>query len=118
MKKCPPGVICFENFTIFIIIILLFGVCYFLFKGQRQYGLNQNINIYDKDNEDKNSLFKSILNRETNANRSFAIKSVIETFKNKSKFTINNKNTLVFYRLPADFFNQELKKMPLIKGKK
>jgi hypothetical protein len=58
MKKCPPGVICLENFTIFIIIILLFGFCYLFFKNQRQYGVNQNINIYDKDNQDTNSFFR------------------------------------------------------------
>lgn len=57
MKKCPPGVICLENFTIFIIIILSFGFCYLFFKNQRQYGLNQNINIYDKDADSKNGLF-------------------------------------------------------------
>lgn len=43
MKKCPPGVICIENFTIFIMVILLFGFCYFFFiKTVKQ---NQNINI-------------------------------------------------------------------------
>ena len=57
MKKCPPGVICLENFTIFIIIILIFGFCYFFFKSQRQYDLNQNINVYDNNNTDKNGLF-------------------------------------------------------------
>jgi len=50
MKKCPPGVICIENFTIFIIVILLFGFCYFFFRSQRQYDVNQHINVYDKDN--------------------------------------------------------------------
>lgn len=55
MKKCPPGVICLENFTIFIIIILSFGFCYFFFKGQRQY--DQNINIYDKDNSSSLPMF-------------------------------------------------------------
>jgi hypothetical protein len=50
MKKCPPGVICIENFTIFIIIILLFGLCYFFFKNQReQHDVKQNINIYDNE---------------------------------------------------------------------
>ena len=38
MKKCPPGVICIENFTIFILIIILFILCYFFSK-------NQNINV-------------------------------------------------------------------------
>lgn len=57
MKRCPPGVICLENFTIFIIIILLFGFCYFFFKTQRQYDLNQNINVYDKDNNSALPMF-------------------------------------------------------------
>lgn len=50
MKKCPPGVICIENFTIFITIILIIGVCYFLFSK------NQNINISTnlRNNEDLN----------------------------------------------------------------
>ena len=51
MKKCPPGVICIENFTIFITIILIVGSCYFLFSK------NQNINISTnlRNNEDPNS---------------------------------------------------------------
>ena len=51
MKKCPPGVICIENFTIFITIILIIGSCYFLFSK------NQNINISTnlRNNEDPNS---------------------------------------------------------------
>ena len=57
MKKCPPGVICLENFTIFIIILLAFGFCYFFFKSQRQYDLNQNINVYDKNNREGNGVF-------------------------------------------------------------
>jgi hypothetical protein len=50
MKKCPPGVICIENFTIFIIIILIVGLCYFFFSK------NQNINISTnlRNNEDPN----------------------------------------------------------------
>jgi|LakMenE18May11ns_1017448.scaffolds.fasta_scaffold9849814_2 hypothetical protein len=54
MKKCPPGVICIENFTIFIFIILLVGIAYFFFKNQNQNqgqnpNLKQNINIYDSE---------------------------------------------------------------------
>lgn len=51
MKKCPPGVICIENFTIFITIILIVGLCYFLFSK------NQNINISTnlRNNDDPNS---------------------------------------------------------------
>jgi len=39
MKKCPPGVICIENFTIFILIIIICILCYFFFSK------NQNINV-------------------------------------------------------------------------
>jgi hypothetical protein len=56
MKKCPPGVICIENFTIFVFIILLVGIVYFFFKNQNQNqgqgqnpNLKQNINIYDNE---------------------------------------------------------------------
>lgn len=54
MKKCPPGVICIENFTIFIFIIMLIGLGYFFLQNQRiqdnnSNGLKQNINIYDNE---------------------------------------------------------------------
>jgi len=51
MKKCPPGVICIENFTIFFFIILLVGAAYFFSRNQGLQDLKQNINIYDNDNE-------------------------------------------------------------------
>ena len=51
MKKCPPGVICIENFTIFFFIILLVGAAYFFSRNQGSQDLKQNINIYDNDNE-------------------------------------------------------------------
>ena len=58
MKKCPPGVICIENFTIFITIILIVGLCYFLFSK------NQNINISTnlRNNKDPNSYPSSSFN--------------------------------------------------------
>ena len=31
-KKCPPGVLCIENFTIVIIIIISIGIVYFMHK--------------------------------------------------------------------------------------
>jgi hypothetical protein len=56
MKKCPPGVICIENFTIFIFIIILVAIGYFFLQNQRLQdsngngnGLKQNINIYDNE---------------------------------------------------------------------
>jgi len=33
MKKCPPGVICIENFTILTIFIIIFFICYLTFKN-------------------------------------------------------------------------------------
>jgi len=33
-KKCPPGVICVENATMFFIVVLITGLCYYLFKLQ------------------------------------------------------------------------------------
>jgi hypothetical protein len=54
MKKCPPGVICIENFTIFIFIIMLVAIGYFVLQNQRYQkhdndAVKQNINIYDND---------------------------------------------------------------------
>ena len=31
MKKCPPGVICIENFTSFFMCVILFIVGYFIY---------------------------------------------------------------------------------------
>lgn len=31
-KKCPPGVICIENVTIFVIIIIIIGLLYLVYK--------------------------------------------------------------------------------------
>jgi hypothetical protein len=60
MKKCPPGVICIENFTIFVFIVLLVGATYFFSKNLNQNSnenqnsnpnpnFKQNINIYDNE---------------------------------------------------------------------
>ena len=49
MKKCPPGVICIENFTIFVFIILLVSAAYFFSRNQGSQDLKQNINIYDNE---------------------------------------------------------------------
>ena len=49
MKKCPPGVICIENFTIFVLIILLVCMAYFFSRNQGSQDLKQNINIYDNE---------------------------------------------------------------------
>ena len=33
-RKCPPGVFCIENATMFFIVVIIFGLCYYLFKLQ------------------------------------------------------------------------------------
>ena len=43
MKKCPPGVICFENVTIFFIILILILIFYFYFNSHKNYA-NTNTN--------------------------------------------------------------------------
>ena len=57
MKKCPPGVICIENFTIFFFIILLVCAGYLFSRNQESRDLKQNINIYD--NERSSGFFPS-----------------------------------------------------------
>jgi len=60
MKKCPPGVICIENFTSVIFIIILLIVGYFMYvnyKNQsntnhhhnKQYNSKANSNIYSQE---------------------------------------------------------------------
>ena len=38
MKKCPPGVICIENFTSLIMCVILFIVGYFIYVSYKQSG--------------------------------------------------------------------------------
>jgi len=33
-RKCPPGVICIENVTMFFIVVLIIGLCYYLYRLQ------------------------------------------------------------------------------------
>ena len=54
MKKCPPGVICIENFTIFIIVILIVGFCYFFFSKNNDPNQNINISTNLRTNDDPN----------------------------------------------------------------
>jgi hypothetical protein len=48
MKKCPPGVICIENFTTLIIMIIVIMIGYFIYVSyqnqKRNQGNNQNQN--------------------------------------------------------------------------
>jgi hypothetical protein len=36
MKKCPPGVICVENITIFLLVIILFILGFFIYMNSKQ----------------------------------------------------------------------------------
>ena len=57
MKKCPPGVICVENFTIFIIIIFIVGLCYFFFSKSQNINISTNLRNNDDADSNPNSLF-------------------------------------------------------------
>jgi hypothetical protein len=56
MKKCPPGVICIENITIFFIIFLIVIFFYFLYNNQSNQKIEiNNTNSTEKDNYRENS---------------------------------------------------------------
>ena len=61
MKKCPPGVICIENFTIFsifICIIVLFYILYiFTHKSKIEVNNNSNEKIIIKDKQNDRGWF-------------------------------------------------------------
>ena len=56
-KKCPPGVFCIENATMFFIVVLIVGLCYYLFKLQIVVRLLLNKTIHNK----KPNLVSSVL---------------------------------------------------------
>jgi hypothetical protein len=44
-KRCPPGVLCIENFTLFILLLVCFGIVYFMrFHMLTQYDVIDRIN--------------------------------------------------------------------------
>lgn len=45
MKKCPPGVICVENVTLFLLFIIIFVLVFFIYSNTKQ-----NIIVNDRDN--------------------------------------------------------------------
>jgi hypothetical protein len=60
MTKCPPGVICFENFTFTFIIISLFIIIYFLYTSKSSYNIEMNQTTDGTTNEkgyDSSSIF-------------------------------------------------------------
>ena len=50
MKKCPPGVICIENLTICMIIIIILIICYLMFKNINKSSDTTNIDIVQNPN--------------------------------------------------------------------
>ena len=70
MKKCPPGVICIENFTIIIIIILVVVLCYFLFSKNQNISISTNLrnNEDTGSNQNQNSVFGFLPNFPYNNN--------------------------------------------------
>ena len=63
------------------------------------------------------SVHNAVIMRETTANRRFGNNDVQQEFIAKSKFTIDRNNTLIFYNLNEDFFDQNLTSMPIIEFK-
>jgi hypothetical protein len=47
MKKCPPGVICIENVTLFLLFIIIGILCFFIYSNTKT---NTNITINEKEN--------------------------------------------------------------------
>lgn len=57
-KKCPPGVICIENVTMFFIVVLVIGLCYYLYKLQgNKIVIKQNNTQSESSNGMLSSLF-------------------------------------------------------------
>ena len=54
MKKCPPGVICIENFTSLIMCVILFIVGYFIYVSLKQSNKQQGNNSQDNNSQGNN----------------------------------------------------------------
>jgi hypothetical protein len=48
MKKCPPGVICIENVTLFLLFIIIGILCFFIYSNTKTN--TNNITINEKEN--------------------------------------------------------------------
>lgn len=55
MKKCPPGVICLENVTLFFIIFIIIIIWYFYFSAERKQLYNENNNALKTNQINSNS---------------------------------------------------------------
>jgi len=57
-KKCPPGVICIENITLFFIILCIFFIIYYSTKQRENKNIIIKTNLIDKrSKENSNGLF-------------------------------------------------------------
>jgi hypothetical protein len=59
MKKCPPGVICVENITLFFLFIIILVLGYFIYMSSKQtinVNTTDNIRIEDRKLVEKNGL--------------------------------------------------------------
>lgn len=64
MKKCPPGVICVENITLFLLFIIMFVFGFFIYSNSKQNIIvndRNNITIHDKKESSGSSLFSRFL---------------------------------------------------------
>ena len=64
MKKCPPGVICVENVTLFLLFIILFVLGFFIYSNTKQNIIvndRNNITIHDKKESSGSSIFTRFL---------------------------------------------------------
>jgi hypothetical protein len=63
MKKCPPGVICIENFTSVIFIIILFIVGYFMYVNYKNQS-NSNHKKQQNNNQNQSNSIPNIYSQE------------------------------------------------------
>jgi len=64
MKKCPPGVICVENITLFLLLIIIFVLGLFIYSNSKQNIIvndRNNITIHDKKESSNSSIFSRFL---------------------------------------------------------
>ena len=64
MKKCPPGVICVENITLFLLFIIMFVLGFFIYSNSKQNIIvndRNNITIHDKKESSGSSIFSRFL---------------------------------------------------------
>ena len=64
MKKCPPGVICVENITLFLLFIIMFVLGFFIYSNSKQNIIvndRNNITIHDKKELGNSSIFTRFL---------------------------------------------------------